>query len=354
MHGLLRHDRTDIPSQPAAAVPGGRIGALDGWRGMALLLVLVGHFAPVAGYNLGTLGVDCFFVLSGRLMAEILFVRQERLSLFFQRRFTRVYPALVVFVLLAAVLFSGTAIAVGPLAMATALSLTINYTSIYFHMTGLYDHLWSLCVEEHAYIALGITAWLSRRWRLAAPLLIAVAAGAALLNGIVQHDVLQHSYFQVFWRSDVQVAVIFTAALCFLWLRRAPATALYAWLAPVLFGLALLCKANQTTALLFFGCGTPLLALAVCLLEPAPRWYQRLLNMMPLRQIGIWSYSLYLWQQPFYKLHEKGAPLYWTLPAAIACGLASFYLAERPLRLWLNSTLQTRFRLLAPSTAPSV
>ena len=56
------------------------------------------RFVTKSGINLGRFGVELFFVLSGRLMAEILFVQKMPLD-FFLRRFSRVYPALFVFVL---------------------------------------------------------------------------------------------------------------------------------------------------------------------------------------------------------------------------------------------------------------
>jgi peptidoglycan/LPS O-acetylase OafA/YrhL len=76
-----------------------RLSALDGWRGLAILGVLFDHFVTKSGINLGRFGVELFFVLSGRLMAEILFVQKMPLNVFFLRRFSRVYPALFVFVL---------------------------------------------------------------------------------------------------------------------------------------------------------------------------------------------------------------------------------------------------------------
>ncbi len=57
-----------------------------------------------------------------------------------------------------------------------------------------------------------------------------------------------------------------------------------------------------------------------------------------MRQIGIWSYSLYLWQQPFYQLINKGyGPTYGLFIAAIFAGLVSFYFIEMPLRTFLNA-----------------
>ena len=48
-------------------------------------------------------------------------------------------------------------------------------------------------------------------------------------------------------------------------------------------------------------------------------------------EIGAISFSLYLWQQPFYELHERGQGL-WTLGAAILLGVASFHVVEQPAR----------------------
>ena len=50
-----------------------RVDYLDGWRGIAILLVLMEHFFGVREINVGRMGVDVFFVLSGMLMSNILF-----------------------------------------------------------------------------------------------------------------------------------------------------------------------------------------------------------------------------------------------------------------------------------------
>jgi len=44
---------------------------LDGWRGLAILLVLEGHFLSILPLNTGRLGVDVFFCLSGFLMRAL-------------------------------------------------------------------------------------------------------------------------------------------------------------------------------------------------------------------------------------------------------------------------------------------
>src|SRR5690349_10898844 len=74
----------------------GHVPALDGVRGIAILLVLAFHFFGVTG---GTTGVDVFFVLSGFLITTLLLEERAAtgrvdLRAFYVRRARRLLPAL--------------------------------------------------------------------------------------------------------------------------------------------------------------------------------------------------------------------------------------------------------------------
>ena len=58
---------------------------LDGVRAIAILGVLFAHFITPDFINLGRAGVELFFVLSGRLMAQILFLNKQELTMFYWR-----------------------------------------------------------------------------------------------------------------------------------------------------------------------------------------------------------------------------------------------------------------------------
>ncbi len=45
-----------------------RIQYLDGWRGIAILFVLLGNVFMIGFMDMGRFGVDVFFVLSGLLL----------------------------------------------------------------------------------------------------------------------------------------------------------------------------------------------------------------------------------------------------------------------------------------------
>jgi len=69
------------------------IAYLDGWRGLAIISVLVAHFSgPSSVAWMGGFGVALFFALSGFLMGRLLFIKRVALADFFARRFNRIIP----------------------------------------------------------------------------------------------------------------------------------------------------------------------------------------------------------------------------------------------------------------------
>lgn len=323
---------------------GKHLDYLDGWRGIAVICVIVGHFWLDDFWpGASTFGVDLFFVLSGRLMSEILFVKRAELPTFFFRRFSRIYPALFAFVLITTLAFQGTQISHGPVAAVLALTFTLNYAMVYTHPVALLDHLWSLCVEEHAYILLAGIAFLSRRRLFPVAAVIIALGTAAMLNGIVRTE-LGASVLYTHWRSDVSVAGIFIAGGLWLFLRNRQAPW---WVSPLALLIAVAAK-GMPFQVLSFGLSTAMLALSITTIDSAAPVFRKVLSTKVLTYAGLWSFSLYLWQQPFYKLYREGAaPTPVLLLAALATALASFYLVEKPSRRALNRLFEGRAAKLA-------
>ena len=307
---------------------------LDGWRGVSIVTVFVGHFwaDEYLWSGASSFGVTLFFALSGRLMGEILFVQNTPFRTFFSRRFSRVYPGLLAFVVIVTLVFAGTSYSHRALAAVLALTFTLNYSMVYFHPIALLDHLWSLCVEEHAYVILAALAFLTRRRSYPVVPVIAGIGLLALVNGVVRVGELHQVPLIDNWRTDVSIAGLFLAAAFWVSLRSVKVGGL---VSPLAFFLAL--GSGMSHSVLIGGLATVFSALAVATVDQACPVVRRALSGAILTRIGLWSYSLYLWQQPFYKMHRDAvAPVWVLLLGAFVCALGSFYCVEKPARRWLN------------------
>lgn len=321
-----------------------RVRYLDGWRGFAVLAVLFGHYFTSHGINSARLGVELFFVLSGRLMAEILFVRNRPLGGFYVRRFARVYPALFFFaasMLAIALVFQKQD--PQPLQWLSVVTLTYNYAWEWIGRTSLLGHIWSLCVEEHMYLLLGLVAFLCRRFPGLNPItILTLLIVTAVAVGAVQTVSGMH-YYEVYWRSDVRGASILMGSLAYLALRDHVPSWLSGVHVPLLLGLAgLFLNLNPIPDPVKYSLGTACLAISLCLIPRAPAWILRIFENRIVVLVGLVSYSLYLWQQPFFKL-GYGFP--WRLaflPLAILAALASYRIIEKPARALLNRAFHAR------------
>jgi peptidoglycan/LPS O-acetylase OafA/YrhL len=174
---------TIVSASPAARDAGaadvdtaGRIRVLDGVRGIAILLVLMLHFALYGGtaprggadriafslLSTGWIGVDLFFVLSGFLITGILYrTKDERhyFRNFYMRRVLRIFPLYYATLALFAIVLP--AIWLGTVELR---SVSDHATSFWLYLTNiriaragwapsdLLGHFWSLAVEEQFYL----------------------------------------------------------------------------------------------------------------------------------------------------------------------------------------------------------
>ncbi len=208
--GVRRDGRTTRHLSRSARVP-----ALDGLRGIAVLAVLGYHLFPTQLPG-GFLGVDLFFVLSGYLItsglsAEIAANGRPRFGWFWLRRARRILPALLVLLatVCAVVGITGGAVEVRlkqqVLAGATFVS---NWYQSGLHAAyadrfqpPIFQHLWSLAVEEQFYLLWPLVVWLllvatrrpARAWLWVAAL--ATASATAMAVGFRAGVPLNRLYF---------------------------------------------------------------------------------------------------------------------------------------------------------------
>ena len=305
----------------AMAKPSRHIPALDGLRGVAILLVLLWHSFPIMEYFLpGWSGVDLFFVLSGYLITGRLLAtkgRPDYLSNFYRNRALRILPlyySVFIGFLIMIHLFvqkkNLPEFSVYTDHWKSFLVFTQNWTFIFdgFPRNGSLIPLWTLAVEEQFYLVWPFVILLipsgRARWKIFASLivLIMVTRTACYLYYPPSH---QFNYYNTFFRAD---ALIIGSLLCQLhndnirsnnkWIRL---IALILLAVVIIAGLVL--KNLDPTNLFYGTIGYTLLALFfACILHlavtPGVSTIAGFLRLPFLRFCGKISYGLYLLHEP--------------------------------------------------------
>jgi peptidoglycan/LPS O-acetylase OafA/YrhL len=354
---------------------------IQGLRAIAVGLVVLYH-AGLPGLGGGYIGVDVFFVISGflitnHLLADLFRSGKIGFASFYAKRARRILPASLLVVVLTA---SASLLWIAPLqlkavfqdAAATALYVpnmlfAVQNTDYLSDQTpSLFQHYWSLGVEEQFYIVwpalIGAGFVLVRRserglfWGLAALVVISFAAGAYVTT-VAQ----PWAFFSLPTRAwELGVGGLLAFGVRSPRWRPSPAVArLGGW-----FGLSALVAAGflYTDATVFPGLAAigPVIASAAVIYFG--NWRSRgdpsvLLSLRGIVFIGTISYSLYLVHWPALVIPaqaggvDRELPTWLTLVIAVACvpiAWALYRWVERPAQKWPSLTaLRPRATLFA-------
>lgn len=288
--------------------------ALDGLRGVAVLLVLWAHsplvFQPYWLQQLryfvqpNYLGVDVFFVLSGFLITRILLhskARGDSLARFYWRRSLRIFP--IYFLLIAALVFAEPG---WYLLWSAAYLLNLRIAS--GDAPSPLAHTWSLCVEEHYYLVWPCVVYFTAR-----PLrmLLYVAIPLSLVSaGAVHYLCGPECHVQLRTITTCRVLSLSLGGLLAFYEARLTYRLTKQLGSVLLLGLAVapivkLAAPDFLALGKFFGFSLASTGIVlVCMFSTS-----RLLNAAWLRYVGRISYGLYLYHYPiFYFLWPTSPP----------------------------------------------
>lgn len=330
---------------------------IDGLRAIAVSLVVFYHF-NIAPFHGGFVGVDVFFVISGYLITRILDaeIANDTYSVakFYARRVRRIFPALLVMIICVCSLY---AISEFPNDVAatsqSAISAVLFYSNIRFFLSTDYFnaktaidpllHTWSLGVEEQFYIIFPLILYFLRRK--ARHIRIIVLFSLFVSSLLASIWMVRNDQTAAFYLLPFRAWELITGAL--IAERFIPtATSMVSRSIEAAIGITLIVASNVflTPVSHFPG----IAALAPCtgtamlihagISRPTP--VHRLLSVMPVRVIGLLSYSLYLWHWPLYVMYVN----HFHRPTGIeSCLLAFVCLAISAISYW---TIERPFRTL--------
>jgi peptidoglycan/LPS O-acetylase OafA/YrhL len=309
------------------------LASLDGIRGLAILMVFFFHYYPRNMHNpigllsgLGWLGVDLFFTLSGFLITGILYDTVSQANFFrnfYIRRGLRLLP--IYFVMVGLVLCVSWFFGERPNWWALPFFLygsnIVDNLQVGIGIGGHVDvgHLWSLALEEQFYFFWPPVVFLLRSRRRIFWGCVAGSAFAILLRFIcaapaVARDFPIIPYYQLPTRLDSLLLGGLLAMLVRgdkgaafikpLYLRLGIAVGLISIALCALSAHTSYWNSRPMTLFGYFSGGVVFFCVIALSLLPST-WIHRAGSYAPLRSLGRYSYSLYLWHQ----LPEK--PFFW-------------------------------------------
>jgi len=346
----------------------GHQDALDGMRAVAIGGVLLLHLDR-AHFPGGAFGVDVFFVLSSYLISALLleeFGRNGRIRFgaFYWRRFFRLYPALLLWLVVVAI----------PTAVLIHQAHTIPWSTtgaiFYFsdvletwtsHVGAPFDQSWSLAVEEQFYLLWPVVlalitarfTWRGQRW--ATTVMIALSVVVWFLCGNyflpTGHLVpLALGCWAAFWMARGGAE---TRLAAFLMDDRVAVAAVGVFVVALFWT-----PSGQTGDLLDLAVGLAATGLMIHGLLAARSWPSRVLGSSLFRWVGVRSYGIYLYGLTLLilvptvtrlPLHEV-APLDLVVITAVVA--LSYRFVESPLRDRGRAWLARPHDGLAPTPEP--
>lgn len=351
----------------SSVVASGRIPLLDGFRAVAVMLVVLAHGCQMSDFPFrsalqsvlieGQIGVDIFFVLSGFLITSLL-IREKRrtgsvsIGQFFLRRSIRILPAYGAFLFVVMLLERS-----GPATLSFsdwqgALTYTTNFL---WDPAWRLGHLWSLSIEEHFYLVWPfVFSLLPQRNRWIAPVI-------CIVFSVATRTVLYREFPDVAWMVNRWTFTRCDAICVGCLLSLAASSKLQSsWLQkftgmmhPVAFAGALLVsiilgRASYTYAIILAPVINGIFIAGVigsCLVRPgnsSVRW----LDHRILKIVGVRSYSIYLWQQLILVPEAKSFGGVWLFDIVFVLIIAeaSWRLVECPalaLKGWVSKKCST-------------
>tara|TARA_B100000925_G_scaffold159549_1_gene119807 strand:+ start:4217 stop:5308 length:1092 start_codon:yes stop_codon:yes gene_type:complete len=350
--------------------------SLNGWRGISVILVIIQHIrdqfisfnhvlfpfnlVPDYLYNhfkeVGLDGVRVFFVISGflitsRVIQEVNKYGNFSLKEFLIKRFFRIFPPFYVYLFVLFICsFSNDVITINEILLC---SIFLKYAHVPVGLNGTYTvHIWSLCLEEYFYIFQSALFFCVSNLRK-----IALTLGALFLTSLIllqlfyMKGYLLEAHTKAVLGRLIEIRFILLGSVIGFFEYKYSHRKLKALIQKYqTFFVGLFIITTLTTTKLKGFYYPFIVTLAIYSTSINPNKFSKVIfDNKALSKIGVWSYSIYLWQQFFLPL--KGgevSPLSFTqaypqnIIFILIFAIVSHIAVEKPLLLFSKRFLSRR------------
>jgi len=296
--------------------------SLDGLRAVSIILVVVFHviiaFSHVApaldspvNYSFASLGVQIFFVISGFLITTLLLkekVSKGNISLkhFYIRRFFRIVPVAYLYLVVILVLNFVLKLHLNMFITAAGFLFFRNVFEKVPMNDNITGHYWSLAVEEQFYLIFPVI--LKKSLRLYLYLLIFIIstsflislAGGDIITKLSANFYLNIIIIAISQFQGIAIGSFFSVAIFKNWISFDRTKNRFLKVSGMVLAVILLSlyTGQYFSAINFLKCLCVATVLAMNLYADNNVIF-RLLNNKAMKYIGVLSFSIYIWQQPF-------------------------------------------------------
>jgi peptidoglycan/LPS O-acetylase OafA/YrhL len=316
---LYKHLCADITEVPAA-LQQNHFPELDGLRGLAIIILVIGHF----GFNYylwhygviiaGATGVHIFFVLSGFLITTLLLKEKLRngcisLKYFYIRRALRILPVAWLFLVVLVGLNYSLELHIRA---SDFIASFLFFKNLPMRNEPYTAHFWSLAVEEQFYLTFPILLAFNTRWYILLSLAIVVFVPSVcivdhfspmlLAGNAVLHFIARCCKY-AFWKGPVIILIgSMFSILLFKGIIKPEKIKAHYFLSAILLIVAIVIYSK---IFLFYTryvseyLSAILVGIAMVITISHKDFLSKFLSTAFLTTMGVISYSIYIWQELF-------------------------------------------------------
>ena len=192
---------------------------IDILKAISLISVIIYHFYEYKGTYIG---VILFFVISGYLITEVLYERDDSYFSFIKRRYNKIFPPLIAVLTFSYLAFYYFYNYISEKLIYSSVSSLFGLSNIYQICTGMSYfersgdlfpllHTWSLSIEIQFYILFPFLIYLFKKFKLDKKIIIAIIISLALISAglMFYKEYMNYDISAIYYGTDTRIFSIF-------------------------------------------------------------------------------------------------------------------------------------------------